>query len=223
MINNRVVMIILIGICCFQTGQAQSLAIRIGGNLSSAIVKNDDPDPNLPTPSSNLGPAVGLSYTHTLSDQVSISSGVNFSVKGFNVLSSATILNEDVFIDGRLNLHYIEIPTLFIYKIELHKMSLVLLGGPYVAFGAGGQGTTTIKFRTRTVNETRDVPWGNEDGDLKRVDFGGQIGIGAQFYKLRISCIYGLGLPNVFANRAENQVFRNSVLSLVVSYTLFDF
>jgi hypothetical protein len=216
-------MIILIGICCFQTGQAQSIAIRVGGNLSSAIVENEVSDPNLPKPSSSFGLAAGLIIAHNLSEKVSITSGINYSIKGFSVLSNATILNEDVFVDGRLNLNYLEVPLSFDYSIDLQKTKLFFLGGPYVAFGVGGQGRTTIKFRNRIVNETRDVLWGNEDGDLKRVDFGAQLGIGVKISKMKMSCIYGLGFPNVFANRAENQEFRNSVISLLLSYTLFNF
>jgi hypothetical protein len=196
--------------------------IRIGGNLSSAIVKNDIDDSNLPTPSSNFGFTAGLNIDHSLSEKVSITSGINFSVKGFNILSNTTILNEDVSVEGRLNLNYLEVPVLFGYSIYLQKTKLIFLGGPYMAFGVGGQGKSTIKFRNRTANETRDVSWGNKEGDLKRVDFGGQVGIGAQFSKLKVNCLYGLGFPNVFANRAENQEFRNSVISLALNYTLFE-
>lgn len=200
---------------------SQSLSVQLGVNFSSAIVKVDK---NSIIDASSIKPKRGVVFGALIDlpveDRLSISLSPSFISKGFTIESETTILNQNVSVEATLNLNYIELPIIANYTISNGEIKFIGLLGGYVSMGVGGKGVSKLNAGSRSSVDTRPVSWGAEDGDLKRIDTGLIGGIKVERSKYWISGLYSLGIPNVFANRAEDQVFKNSVISMILGYKL---
>jgi hypothetical protein len=200
---------------------SQSITAQFGVNLSSAVVKVDD---NSIIDASSIKPKKGVvfggSFVFQLKDQISLELSPSFISKGFIVSSEIVILNQNVKVDAALTLNYLELPIMAHYAFKTNKVQIIGLLGSYVSVGVGGKGTSTLYTANSSREDNRPVNWGNDDGDLKRLDFGLMGGFRVKKSKYSLTGLYSLGIPNVFANRNEDQVFKNSIISLMLGYTL---
>ncbi|WP_158538723.1 porin family protein [Chitinophaga skermanii] len=109
--------------------------------------------------------------------------------------------------DVKTNLHYLELPVNFMYKPEVGAGNLFIGIGPYLAYALGGN-----------VNGN-SIDFGNQAGELKRFDVGGNFQVG---YELSNGINFGLytdlGLVNLAGDGDSDNSFRNTSFGVNIGY-----
>ncbi len=178
---------------------AQTFGLKAGVNMSKAAIMVSG---NKQANSMLLGFQLGATAEIKLATKISLQSGLIFSTKGFK---------NEMFGTLKSNPAYLEIPINGKYALELAGQKLYISAGPYFALGIAGKN----KYDSTAEN----IKWGNnEDSFLKRLDYGVNIGAGAEFGAIGIGLEYGFGLSNAFADGNENNYFKNKVISISVFY-----
>lgn len=121
----------------------------------------------------------------------------------------------------KVNLSYLEIPILASYRFRLSdNMKLHINTGPYLAYGLGGK----FKFEPSELEEAMDgdvKAFDEDEGDLKRFDFGWSFGAGVNFSAVYVGLKYDLGFSNI-AGDSYDEVdvkIHNRNFSVSVGYT----
>ena len=114
-------------------------------------------------------------------------------------------------------LNYIAIPLMFQYKIG----KINIQAGPQLAFLASGKmdWEYTLKYDggTESEDDTEDIE------EIKKLDLGMNLGLGAEFGKLNASIRYSLGLANINdpEDSEDDTKITNNVIQLSIGYKLF--
>jgi len=174
--------------------------IRIGvkAGLNLANINGKDAGSPKINPSYNVGGFAEFGVT----DNFALEAGLALSGKG----AKETEENMTV----TLSPLYLEIPINANLKIDLGAAKLLIFAGPYVGIGVGGQ----EKMEYESNNLSTDIKYGNDQGQLKRIDMGLNFGAGVEFNKIQIRAQYGLGLTNIISTTEV----KNSVISISVGY-----
>ncbi len=181
---------------------AQEFGIKAGLNLSNMLVKDDNTtysdDYDM-----KIGFHVGVTAEFPLAELFSFETGLLFTQKGYKY--------DGAWGDYALNLYYLEVPLLGKATYDLGDVMLYGQLGPYVGFGLAG------KFKSD--DEEEDIDWGSDDDDdLKRLDFGLNIGAGVQVSNITIGASYGLGLMNISPHDEGGFKTNNRVIGVSVGY-----
>lgn len=154
----------------------------------------------------------GVIADFSISDNVFVQPGILVSQKGFRIEESVMGFT----IKNTTSLLYAEIPVNIGYRLELgDNAKLYFMAGPYVGYGITGKSKTQV---TGSPSETEDVEWGNEAGELKRLDFGVNAGAGVEISNILIGAQYGLGLSNNIAEGDKDNSFKNAVIGISLGY-----
>ena len=124
---------------------------------------------------SHVGFHIGAFVDLGLTENLYIQPGLFYSNKGVK-----GELKEDDSYKMKINLSYLEIPILASYRIKLcDNMKWHINAGPYLAYGIGGK----IKFEGELLEDVLDdaKAFDEDEGDLKRFDFGLSFGTGVNF------------------------------------------
>jgi len=121
--------------------------------------------------------AIGGTADYALSDALSIQPSLLFSGKGFKY-------KEDDY-KFLMKLYYLELPINVVYKYDIGVLKIYGAAGPYFGFAIGGTwdddgDKDKIKFGD-----------GNNDDNIKRGDFGLNIGAGVEVNSFQIGLNYG--------------------------------
>jgi hypothetical protein len=93
--------------------------------------------------------------------------------------------------------------------------------GPYIGYGFSGTDETKVSIGGLSNTTTNDIVWGTDNNsDLRRLDYGLTLGIGASVKRLGFGLHYDMGFANVSATRPNGEVMNNHVASFVVAYNL---
>lgn len=114
-------------------------------------------------------------------------------------------------LSGSLNISYLELPVNLVANFDTGSGKFFAGAGPYAAYALSGNG------KAGGVKE--DMPFGSNDGEFKRFDFGLNFLAGYQLTNgLNIHAGYGLGLGNILNDKssgvdlsAKNKVFSVSL------------
>jgi len=190
------------------TAEAQvHFGVKAGLNMSDFLGDDEVLEGTEP----RLGLVAGAFAQFPLSPSFAIQPEVLYSMKGITSEASA----EEVNLEGKIAVNYIEIPVLAKFLVPLQSgLNLSAYAGPAVAFkvseevelaGEGG----SIRFDTDVFKST----------DFGAA-FGGTVGAGAFDVDLR----YTLGLVNIVAEQSDAEDFlddtlRNGVFSVSASWT----
>ena len=174
--------------------------IRIGvkAGLNLANINGKDAGSPKINPSYNVGGFAEFGVTD------------NFALEAGLALSSKGTKETEENITFTLSPLYLEIPINANFKIDLGAAKLLIFAGPYVGIGVGGQ----EKMEYESNNLSTDIKYGNDQGQLKRIDMGLNFGAGVEFNKIQIRAQYGLGLTNIISTTEV----KNSVISISVGY-----
>jgi hypothetical protein len=188
---------------------AQTFGIKAGVNLANQTAKDDDDsyDDDYKT---NIGFNVGVTLDIPISDVVSFETGLIASSKGSKI--------EGEGFESKTNLLYADIPLTAKFSFEINRDSkFYIAAGPYVGIGLSGKS----KFKADGGDEEEeDIEWGSDEAedDMKRLDYGAQVNIGAEFSGFQIGAGYGLGLANIAPSDANGFKATNRVISVTVGY-----
>jgi hypothetical protein len=198
---------------------AQRLGIKAGLNLSNMTFKDNeqtysDDFKSLP------GFHAGLTAEFMAGNPFSIETGLLYTTKGFKFSEKETFMGDTYEVEAKRTLHYLEIPLLAKLNVDLGAATLFGTAGPYVAMGIGGNDKYTAKYNNESNSETEDIKWGTDEDkdDLRPLDYGLSFGAGVEIRSIQLGVSYGLGLANISAYRADDDVVKNRVLSVSIGY-----
>jgi len=182
-----------------------SIGIKAGLNFSE-ITYNAY---NLSIPQNYYtGLQVGIISEIPLCENFYFQPGVFYSQKGSEFLMTG--------LEVQISPMYVEIPVNGLYKIKLGSKKILLFLGPYIAYAIGGSYNPSFEY-----NRAGDIKFGSgENDDLKRLDFGLNLGSGIEFNNFQISAQYGLGLANLSPSVSDNSEKRVSMISVSLAYLL---
>ena len=212
-----VIMLCLIGFA--SESFAQRLGIKAGLNLSTMTYK-DNEETYSDDFKSNPGFHAGITAEFGASNMLSFETGLLYTTKGFKASEKENLMGATFEYEAVRTLNYLEIPLLAKANFNLGGATLYGTAGPYVAMGISGQDKLTFKFDGETETETEDIKWGSdeENDDLRPLDYGLSFGAGVEIGSIQLGASYGLGLANISAYRADDDVAKNRVLSVSVGY-----
>jgi hypothetical protein len=165
---------------------------------------------------------VGLSYEYPFSDMFAVETGVLLSAKGFRVSGKETDDGMEYKYSGGMNVFNAEIPiNAKVYFPIGDDLNAYVSAGPYV--GAGLMGNTKFKFTVdgETESDSEKLVFGNDDeSDIKRLDYGVNIGAGIAREKLQAGAFFGLGLANIIPGGDADNKGTNQIIGLSLTYFL---
>ena len=82
--------------------------------------------------------------------------------------------------------------------------------GPYVGFGLYGRSWLTLG----NDDESDEINWGSEPGELKRLDFGLNFGAGVELGRVILGASYGLGLADI--SNFDSSSIKNRVIRITL-------
>lgn len=178
---------------------AQRAGIRAGFNLAHSNYAVE----GLGITTSNLPRyQVGLVGEMPIWKSLFVNSGINYTVKGV----SLSFLGSDI----EFAISYLEVPLNLVYKYDLGLARVFGLAGPYVGYG--------LKAKSIKGSDVNEIEFGSNDNQMKRIDYGFNLGTGIEFDKFSFVVEYGLGIPNL-SNVADERM-KNGVLSFTIAYLI---
>lgn len=212
-----VIVLCLIGLA--SESYAQRLGIKAGLNLSNMTYK-DNEETYSEDFKSTPGFHAGVTAEFAAGNMLSFETGLLYTTKGFRISETERIMGETFELEGKRTLNYLEVPLLAKANFDLGGATVYGTAGPYVAMGLSGQDKFTFKYDGESETETEDIEWGSdeENDDLRPLDYGLSFGAGVEIRSITLGVSYGLGLANISAYRADEDVIKNRVLSVSVGY-----
>jgi hypothetical protein len=156
-------------------------------------------------------------------NKLSIQTGLMLDGKG----GENTYINPESSINRRKNirLYYLQVQVNFLYRIPTKSSTLFFGGGPYAAYGLGGNYTLSGIIFDSPVDGSQSVYFGNnENSDFKRADYGLNLRAEIRFLHgigFELNFEYGfrnIGTPNLYDDVGIKT--RNRVLGIAVSYLI---
>jgi hypothetical protein len=176
---------------------AQRIGIKAGVNLANA--KYEYTQTSIST-SNLIGFQAGLIGELPLSDALYINTGALFTMKGTKLSLMGFEMDFPV--------NYVEVPLNLAFKYDLGALKLFAQAGPYLGVGV------SAKMKSGSDEETID--FGTETDQMKRLDFGANIGAGIEIGAIQVGANYGLGLANT--SNDPDETMKNAVLSFTVAF-----
>lgn len=179
-----------------------------------------------------FGFIVGLVADIPFSSSISFRPELNFIQKGGKYSSSVTNSGITSASTEAVSLNFIELPLNFVYSLAAGPGRFCVGAGPDISFGLSGKDkyTSTVSgqgFPTQTSSgdvkvkfdgkKSADVPPGDNDMHLKRVDFGANAFVG---YKLNMGLFFNLGYTIGLSNLSPdpNTSLKTAGLTLKVGF-----
>jgi len=198
---------------------AQNFGIKAGLNLSNMIAKddNDDYSEDLKlNPGFHFGPIIEF----PINDMFSFETGLLASTKGYRVSEEETYMGQTAKFEGKINLIYADIPLTAKVTFPLGGAKIYGAFGPYVGVGITGKTKAEMTVNGETETEEEAIEWGSdeEESDLKRLDYGLNIGLGLDINSFLIGASYGLGLANVSPYTEDGYTTSHRVIGVSIGY-----
>ena len=200
---------------------AQKLGIKAGLNFSNMLEK-DNAETYSEDYKSRTGIHLGAVAEIPVTEMFSFEPGLLLSAKGYKVKESGTEDGETYDISQKVNTLYLDVPLSLKANFTLGKIKAYGLMGPYFGLGLSGKFTDEYTYDGETEKVEFDINWGSdsEKDDLKRLDFGWNVGAGVTFNSLQAGLAYGIGLANLAPGSEGSYRVKNRVFSLTVGYYL---
>ena len=208
----------------FLSSADAQIGIRGGVNLSSLSASATEASYSDYKQNSILGYQLGLVLPIHLSDAVAIQPEIMWVQKGGK--STYGFSNSNQLVVSQ-TYNYVEVPLSL--KISLGNTSgngigLYVLAGPYVglAFSGNTKRDLTIAGTTTTTENTVNYSNDSKSEREKRLDFGGQLGVGVSVGSVFVDLRYSLGFNNLLDNSAttnnDSPFLRTRGLGLTLGY-----
>ena len=163
--------------------------------------------------SMSIGLKVGVVADLGISEHFSVQPGIFYSMKGGKTTYDINAFIISLSAEQTTKLNYIDIPVMALYKFDVGPGKLFAGIGPNVGIGIGGQ----IKTSVLGIDSTSDVEFGSDSGQIKRIDFGGNVNVGYELpmgLYLRLS--YNMGFANL--SNVPVETYKNMGFGVSVGY-----
>lgn len=214
-------LIVLGFVATAQDKQKVSFGFRGGFDYQNINGKNQQGDPLKfdMVPRFNAGVVIEI----PIANQFFVQPSVLYTTKGAEAKTNYPGLG----MATEFNLAYIEVPLNFLYKPTLGKGNLILGGGPYVAYGIGGDVTYTTDGNSQSekieFNEEFTSANSLDQKYFKPLDYGGNLLFGYQFaggFSAQLNA--QLGIAQIKAKNTldpnSKVEFRNTGFGISVGY-----
>lgn len=194
-------------------GYAQIFGVKAGLNLSNmhSKDKNESYDDNAKM---NPGFHLGATAEFPIQDMFSFETGLMLSTKG-SKMSETYGSNK---YEATASPIYLEVPLTAKAAYDMNGTKFFGIFGPYLALGIAGKIKTT---GTGISSTSEKIKWGSGDSDdLKGLDYGLKIGVGAEMNNIQFGLSYGYGLANLSIDKSDGMKIQNRVLEISVGYKL---
>lgn len=200
---------------------AQNLGVKAGLNFSNMLAK-DDSETYSDDYKARTGFHIGAVAEIPVTDMFSFEPGLLLSTRGYRFEESETDDGETYEYSLKANTMYLDIPLSAKAHFDLGKIKAYGLFGPYVGLGLSGKYKEETSFGGETESEDTDIEWGSdkEKDNLKRLDFGLNVGAGVQVNSFQAGLVYGLGLANLSPSTDGGSQQKNRVFSITLGYYL---
>jgi hypothetical protein len=145
-----------------------------------------------------------------------------FSTKGVKLKTEQEYLNEFIKQNENLNLLYIDLPLTAKISIDAGHSKIFGVLGPYISMGLSGKYENEVEIGNTPESYERDVKFGSneEEGDLKRFDYGLTAEAGIILNSFQIGVNYSLGLADVNVFKYINNTTKatNQIVGISVGY-----
>jgi Outer membrane protein beta-barrel domain len=181
------------------------LGVKAGVSTNSAGVYFDDSEDEKETRKdieSRAGFTLGLAAEYGLSEALSLQTGLQLSNKGYKLDAAGEGGSTQI----NTSLTYLEIPLHFAYKISQFQVH----AGPYLGLGVAGKakydfkvsdfsssGDIKYKFKDK-VSDSDMERLNDEEGYMRRLDVGLNLGLGYRVGPALISLTYARGISDIF-------------------------
>jgi hypothetical protein len=189
--------------------------VKAGLNLANvSVTEGGESADTKMKPGFHIGAIVDLS----LSESFSVQPGLLFSQKGTK--SEGSYSQQGITVDTKstMKLNYLDIPINAVLKLEAGSSKIHLFAGPVISYALSGKTTVEASAMGISNSEDADVEFGSEDGQMKRLDFGVNVGAGIQFNKILVSANYNLGLANLISGGDSDNFMKNRTIGISVAY-----
>lgn len=187
--------------------RAVILGIRAGVNISNVSVSEGSGF------DSKVGFNVGVSADFPIVESFYFQSGLYFSMKGAQ--NTYEDYYDDDVVKESWNPYYLEIPLLASYRFNFsERTQLQINTGPYLAVGLGGKFKETFK---EYPEDNDSWSFFGKDSNIKRFDFGWQVGAGITISRIYVGFNYGFGFVNML-KESNDYSWKNSVFSVNVGF-----
>lgn len=194
---------------------SQTYRLKGGASLNKTLFENETGNVSDVFNLSLPGFQVGASLENYIFNNLSLEYGLLVSLKGFKLDE----LQDGVTIRNKTYLYYLDFPLAF--KLNLNwdtKSNWYLATGPLFSFGMGGNYTTVYDWSGSKKAEKEKVEWGDEEGELKRLDLGVLFGAGVEFSRWQVGLTYNLGMVNI--SNVSSNTLKNRQWLISVGYEI---
>jgi hypothetical protein len=148
---------------------------------------------------------------------------VNYLQSGYSSSTSSTVAGITTATENIVKTNNLEIPLDLVLPLKMKKGRLLFSLSPVVTVGLKGtlesNNTVTVGSGAPTTSSvTGNLNYGSASGEIKKVDWGGRIGVGYEFNKVQVNLNYKSGITNLSNN---SNAYKNHYIGLTVSYFLF--
>ncbi len=156
----------------------------------------------------HIGPTIDIPFSKLLA----IESGLLLSSKG-NLWEREFGADSPILISQKQKIYYLHIPLSLKAALKIGAITLYGTGGAYLGIG--------LKAFLQNEDYQNTTDFGNDFGDLNRLDFGLTYGAGVEYQNFSIGVSYDLGLRNTNASPTGSNgviAFQNRSLNFSVGY-----
>lgn len=190
----------------FLSNANAQVGLRAGVNLATLSASATEENYNDYERNSVLGYQLALAFPIKIAEKAAIQPELMYVQKGGKATYGFNNSNK-VVVSQKLD--YVELPVSL--KLSLGNTSgsglgAYVLAGPYVGLALGGTTKRDFTVAGATTTTESKVNFNNDDAAerQKRMDFGGQLGVGVSIGSLFFDLRYSLGLNNLLDNDANN-------------------
>lgn len=196
------------------TGFSQTFGIKAGFNLSSISIKDEGGDLYSGENEYGFGFHLGGIYEVSLSNVLKLETGLILSNRNFK--RNTNIAN--MHFVTTYTPYYLQIPANLKFQFKLGKANMFLLAGPYMAIGIAGSRRFQFDNSGEPFDMSEPIEWGEDGGELNKIDFGLNTGLGFIFNAYQLSFYYELGLSTLFYSLYTEYELSNKLFGVSLAY-----
>jgi len=202
----------------FNLTQAQvTFGVKTGLNSSNFFEKNDDKVLSEGY-KYKAGANLGLTVDFPINNNLGVQTGLTFQSRGYRIEEVKDVASYDLELKSKTYLNYIDIPINLKYTYELSSFNIHAIGGLYVGTALNGRYEGSSTFRGVTDETKFDIDFGNDQGEIKSLDYGLNFGAGVEFGAFGLNFTYAHGLANLSNNTTNDYRLNNRLISISATY-----
>lgn len=210
--------VLLLGLIAFFFAQpslySQKIGIRAGLNMSTMFRSTEIGGRQTQDFKLRPGFHIGTIVNVPVSEILSFETGLLLNTKGYRINKKSEMSGTIV----KFNLLYIDIPVTAKTSFQVGNKTIFANIGPYVGIGLAGNVRSVYTLGDETETIEQDFQWGQNNEDLKRLEYGLLIGGGVEFNSFVVALNYSHGFTNISLFDFDDFTLKNRVIALSIGY-----